>query len=234
MAAGEATSGLARTRKDPRMSRILPTLLLSVGLCAVSSHLSAQPLGSKGDAIFGAERLFGVRGENFSGEPPEPAEPFDVSETTIGFGFAESLTPYNMPRVTFDYMLIDKLSLGGALGFSTTDTEVEGPGGAFGSPKRFVVAPRVGFLHMFGRVAGIWPRGGLSYHSQSVEDAYSESGFSLNLECNFPIVMVEHFGVLVGVAFDRSLTASRDPEDFVEYDVSYQSFGLNVALFGWL
>jgi hypothetical protein len=213
------------------MSRIV--LLLLLALLAFPRPASAQLLGSKGDAIFSAERLFGVRGETFSGEPPAPAEPFEVKETTIGFGFAENLTPHNIPRVGFDYMIIDKLSLGGALGFSTTDTSVEGAG-QFGSPKRFLFAPRVGFLHMFGRVAGIWPRAGLSYHSQSVENSYSESGFSLNLECNFPIAMVEHFGVLIGLAFDRSLSANRDPEEFVDYGITYQSIGLQVGLFGWI
>ena len=43
------------------MSRNLPTLFLALGLLLLSRPSAAQLLGSKGDAIFGAERLFGVR-----------------------------------------------------------------------------------------------------------------------------------------------------------------------------
>jgi hypothetical protein len=215
------------------MSRSLSVFLLALGLLFSSQPASAQLLGSKGDAIFSAERLFGVRGELFSGDPPAPQEEFEMKDTTISFGFADSLTPYNIPRAGFDYMIIDKLSLGGVLGFSSTDTTVEGPA-PIGSRKRFLFGPRVGFLHMFGRVAGIWPRAGLSYHSQSFEDQYSESGFGLNLECNFPIAIVQHFGVLLGFTFDRSLGANRDPEASVDYDVTYQSIALQVGLFGWI
>lgn len=215
------------------MRRILPLFVASLAWLVAPREAAAQLLGSKGDAIFGAERLFGVRGEDFTAELPDPAPDIDVSQTTIGLGFAEYLTPYNIPRVTFDYMVIDKLSVGGAIGFSTSSVDINS-GSFSGNPKLFMFAPRVGFLHMFGRVAGIWPRGGLTYHSQSLDNVYSESGFSLNVECNFPIVMTPHFGVLLGLSFDRSLTANRDPDDTVDFDVTYQSLGLQVGLFGWL
>jgi len=216
------------------MGKTLPIFLLSLGTLAVAKPASAQELGSKGDAIFGAERLFGVRGEKLEAELPAPLPPIDVNETTISFGFAEQLTPYNIPRVTFDYMLINKLSLGGAIGFSTSNADVEGPGDGFRNPFLFMIAPRVGFLHMFGKVAGIWPRAGFTFHSQSLEDSYGETGFSFNVECNFPFVLTQHFGVLVGLSFDRSLFANRDPDDTVDFDVTYQSFGLQVGLFGWI
>jgi hypothetical protein len=221
-------------RKDQEMSRTLPIFLLALGTLAASKPASAQQLGTRGDAIFGAERLFGVRGENFTAELPDPLDTLDVSQTTIGFGFADRLTPFNIPRVGFDYMIINKLSVGGAIGFSTSSASIEG-GAADTNPTLFMIAPRAGFLHMFGKVAGIWPRGGFTYHSQSGDPGdYSESGFSINVECNFPIVFTEHFGVLLGVSFDRTLTANRDPDNTVDFDISYQSFGLQVGLFGWI
>ncbi|HEY3497454.1 MAG TPA: hypothetical protein VGK73_22310 [Polyangiaceae bacterium] len=218
------------------MSRILAILSAAGGLLAVPAEARAQLLGSKGDAIFSAERLFGVRGEHFEAELPAPAPPIDVTETTIAFGFAESLTPYNIPRLGFDYMVIDKLSVGGTLGFSTTSSNVDGPGAGEASPTLFMITPRVGFLHMFGRVAGIWPRGGFSFHTKTVKEGYTydESGFSLNVECNFPIVFTPHFGVLVGLTFDRSLTANLDPDLGVDYDLTYQSIALQIGLFGWI
>ena len=111
------------------MSRSLAMLSVACSLVALPAVAQAQLLGSKGDAIFSAERLFGVRGEHLRADRPAPAQPTDVTETTIAFGFAGNLTPYNIPRLGFDYMVIDKLSVGGALGFSTTNSDVEGPGG---------------------------------------------------------------------------------------------------------
>ena len=218
------------------MRRILAISWLGLGALAVPAEARAQLLGTKGDAIFSAERLFGVRGENLRRELPAPAQPIDMTETTIAFGFAEHLTPYNIPRFGFDYMLIDKLSLGGVLGFSTTSADIDGPGAGLATPTLFMITPRVGFLHMFGRVAGIWPRGGFTFHSLTSKEGYAfnEKGFSLNLECNFPIVIAQHFGVEVGFAFDRSLTANLDPDDGVDYDVTYQSIALQIGLFGWI
>lgn len=212
--------------------RILLSVLSLSGVLALSSSVSAQLLGAQGDAIFGAERLFGIRAEAATYDLPAPADEQELSATTISFGLAEQLLPYNVPRLSFDYLVADKFSVGGALGFYSTSVEVNDDD--TGTLTHFLLAPRAGFLHMFGSVAGIWPRAGLTFHSSSSEDSYTESGLALNLECMFPIVLAPHFGIELGLAFDRSLTANRDPENQVDYDVTYQSFGLQFALFGWI
>lgn len=200
---------------------------LSLGFAL--SHASpahAQLLGAKGDAIFGAERLFGIRGEHWTTDPPAPEAGVDASDTIIAFGYAEYNVPYNVPRLAFDYMIINKLSLGGSVGFSLPNKDA--------TPSSFLIAPRVGFLHMFGRVAGIWPRGGLVYHSASSNNEFSESDLAFNAECMFPIVVAPHFGFEVGVTFDQSLTGKLDPENGPAYDISYRSIALQVGLFGWI
>jgi hypothetical protein len=210
---------------------LLGVLALIFGLF-YTQPAGAQLLGTKGDAIFSAERLFGVRGEHWHAEPPLPAPEVTVTDTVIAFGYANTALPYNIPRLAFDYMAVDKLSIGGALGVSLADASSSG--GAVGSPTTFLIAPRVGFLHMFGRVAGIWLRGGFMYHSAKMESSYKESGFGFNAEGMFPIVVAPHFGFEIGVAFDQSLGAERDPDNGVAYDVSYRSIGLQVGLFGWI
>jgi hypothetical protein len=214
------------------MKRIAASALLGAALFAVSGSVRAQELGSKGDAIFGAERLFGVRGEHEHVDYPV-GDDRDVNTTSVSFGFSRSLVPYNLPRVGFDYMLFNKFSLGGALGYSNIDADVQGPGGP-ASVADFVIEPRVGFLHMFGKVAGIWPRGGLFYQSTSANGYYSEWTFALNVECNFPIVIAPHFGILLGLAFDQSLTGNRNPDNDPDRDITYRSIGLHVGLFGWI
>lgn len=212
--------------------QLLAALGLALGLFAAPAH--AQNLGAKGDAIFSAERLFGVRGEHWVLDLPAPAQRAEVTETVIAFGFAQNYVPYNIPRLAFDYMVIDKLSLGGSLGVALADASTNNAAAAALPSTTFLIHPRVGFLHMFGRVAGIWPRGGLYFHSVKVENVHKESGFGINAECMFPIVMAGHFGVEIGLAFDQSLGASRDPENGISYDVSYRSIALQVGLFGWI
>jgi hypothetical protein len=198
----------------------------------ISPSASAQVLGTQGDAVFGAERLFGIRGERVYEEPPIPEPEREWNHTVISFGLSDTAVPFNIPRLTFDYLVVNKVSVGGALGFSTADSKPRG--GGSNTTTRFVLAPRAGYLHMFGRVAGIWPRAGLTYHRVSAERNFVESAFGLNLECNFPLVFTPHFGMLVGLAFDQSFLGNRDPVDRVDYFVSYRSFGLQIGLFGWI
>lgn len=203
------------------------TICLGISLSA-----EAQVLGTQGDAVFGAERLFGIRGERVFEDRPNPENDFEETHTTISFGLATTAVIYNIPRLTFDYLAMNKFSVGGALGYSTSDRRPTG--GNTESSSVFLFAPRVGYLHMFGRVGGIWPRAGLTYHRIYAEHQLEESGLGVNLECNFPFVFTPGFGMLVGLAFDQSLTANRDPENGVDRSVSYRSFGLQVGLFGWI
>jgi len=221
-----------REKETRTMVRFVLALAFGIATTGTVSRAEAQELGKKGDAIFGAERLFGIRGERTDLERPEPQDNLVTSGTTISLGMARTLVPYNLPRATFDYLVADHWSVGGALAYSNMDADVD-PGGS-ATVTDFVLAPRGGYLHMFGAVAGIWPRAGLTYHSTVVEDVYSEWSFALNLECNFPIVITPHFGVLLGFAFDQSLFSNRDPENGPERDIDYRSIGLQVGLFGWI
>jgi hypothetical protein len=207
--------------------------LAFVAAFGVLAHAEAQQLGTKGDAIFGAERIFGIRGERYTIDNPAPVENTEIDTTSITFGFARTkdLT-YNIPRIAFDYMIIDKLSIGGALLYSNLDVEDED--GDDASIADFEISPRVGYLHMFGDIIGIWPRGGLSYHSTSLENSFHATTIALNIECMFPIVVRPHFGFLVGLAFDQSLTGNVDPDDGPDMDLMMRSIGLQAGMFGWL
>jgi hypothetical protein len=216
------------------MKRTVFALAIGIATFGAATRAEAQRLGSQGDAIFSAERIFGIRGERQTIDNPAPQEDSEIDATTISLGLvAQPIVPYNVPRVAFDYMAFDfPLSLGGALLYSNVDAEDED--GDDAGISDFEVAPRVGYLHMFGDVVGIWPRGGLSYHSRSVDDAYDATVFGLHLECMFPIVVRQHFGVLVGFAFDQSLSGNLDPEDGPDRDLMWRSIGLQAGLFGWI
>lgn len=205
----------------------------------VSGTAGAQVLGNSGDAVFGAERLFGIRGEHQRLDRDGPLQDTEIDATTTSLGLANALLPVNIPRLSFDYFVARKFSIGGAIGYSTNDFEVEGPGGSLllnGERQTFLFAARAGYLHMFGRVLGIWPRGGLTYHSTSIANTADLSDFGVNLECLFPIVIAPHFGFLIGPAFDVSLTGKVDPDvpNAEDLDWSYRSIALQFGLFGWI
>lgn len=220
---------------------MLRSCLASSGLMLgllVSGTTSAQVLGNSGDAVFGAERLFGIRGERLELDRESPLPDTELDTTTISLGIANPALSQNLPRLAFDYLVARKFSVGGAVGYSSSSFDREGPGADAlleGETTTFLIAGRVGFLHMFGRVLGIWPRGGVTYRSTSVEDSYDASDFGLTLECQFPIVLAPHFGFMPGLTFDQSLTGTVDPEGNAdEYDLEYRSIALQFGLFGWL
>ncbi len=219
------------------MKRYALALATALGSGFVAGSAQAQVLGNAGDAVFGAERLFGIRDEHARFEP-DAGPDGKADATTISLGVANALLPVNVPRLSFDYLVARKFSVGGAIGYSSNDFSSNGPGGPVllgGKTKTFVFDGRVGFLHMFGRVLGIWPRGGLMYHSTSIENGTQWSDLGLNLECMFPIVIAPHFGFLTGFSFDQSLTGEVDPAGNAnDYDYNYRSLALQFGLFGWI
>ena len=216
-----------------------------LGMAAVlgAGTAGAQEFGQKGDVAFGAERLFGIQGTHTYLERVVPDQPdIENDYTTISFGWRPAnaeFSPFDAARVGFDVFIIDHLSLGGSLGYSSVSAEgtEDAPGPDFGddvSYSSFIFAPRVGYAVMFSDVVGIWPRGGFAYHSASLEDSFSEFGLSFGVEAMFVIAPVRHFGFLIGPTFDIDFAGEIDPEVGPDRDRRYRSFGLQVGLFGWI
>jgi hypothetical protein len=203
------------------LSSLLASLVVSLPALA-----SAQDIDAKGNMIFSAERMMGITASRVDWE----AEGVEVDNdwTTFSFGWREAPSPFDIPRIAFDYLVIDHLSIGGALGFYSIDPD-DG-----GDASGFLLAPRVGYLHAFGRVVGIWPRGGFTYHSGEVDvgpGSQDQHGFALTLECPFTFSPAEHFAFQVGPTFDIDFTGEREglgPGN-TDVDQNYRSFGLNGA-----
>jgi hypothetical protein len=212
------------------MKFALSSVVLSLALL-VPAFAQAQELGSKGDVVFSADRLMGIVGTKRTIE----TNPADVSNdwTSISFGWRMSPgeSPFDVPRLGFDYLVIDHLSIGGSLGYASIDPD-NGPSGSM-----FIIAPRVGYLYSFGRVVGIWPRGGFTYHTLGVDGngGFDDKGFALSLECPFTFSPTSHFAFHVGPSFDIDMFGDRKfhgpPEPKV--DLTYRAFGINAGLLGW-
>ena len=132
------------------MKRTLSALVFALS-AAVPSIAGAQELGMKGDAVFSAERLFGITGTHLK-DPLYPQNGYD-DWTAISFGWRGHGydSPFDVPRFAFDYLVIEHLSIGGALGYASGDADRQI------DASEFLLAPRVGYLYSFGRVVAIWP-----------------------------------------------------------------------------
>ena len=204
------------------MKQVVSGLSLSLYLC-LPALASAQELGQKGDAVFSADRLMGVTGTKRDQE----LSPLTQDWTSISFGWrGQENGAFDVPRLSFDYLPIDHLTIGGSLGYVSSDGE--------NTPDReaFLFSPRVGYAYAFGRVVGIWPRGGLTYHTQSVGDL-TEKGLALSLEVPFTFSPVNHFAFSVGPTFDIDMFGSVRAGNAPKLDLTYRTFGLNAGLLGW-
>jgi hypothetical protein len=213
------------------MKFALSSLALSFALL-VPALASAQELGNKGDVVFSAERMMGIVGTKRSVETNLGDLNNDWTSISFGWRATPETSPFDVPRLGFDYLVIDHLSLGGSLGYLSLDPDDGGELSAF------IFAPRIGYLYSFGRVVGIWPRGGFSYHTLSVEGGgrFEERGFALNLECPFTFSPASHFAFHVGPTFDIDMFGSRTvhPGNVeVKGDLTYRAFGVNAGLLGW-
>jgi hypothetical protein len=215
--------------------------MLSVAVVFGASSALAQEFGSKGTPAISSDRLTGFSIDHWKQSRSQPA--VDVKDTTNHFGFlwqgSFAHSPYSIPRLAFDYFVIDRLSIGGALGYASASTDVErGNVTGHGSVTAFVFAPRVGYVWNINGWASFWLRGGFTYHSYSFDgNEGSEHAIALTVEPTLVLSPSNHWGFVVGPTGDFSFTGSRQRaagNGHVDDDLSYTSFGiLRGGLIGW-
>lgn len=208
------------------MKQALSALVLSFGLL-VPTLASAQELGTKGDMVFSVDRLMGISGTHIEGELGPVDYDDDITSLSLSWRASPDYSPFDTARLAFDYLVIDHLSIGGSLGYASYDYDQQNDGSTF------IISPRVGYVYAFGKVVGIWPRGGFTYHSTSVDTLFDEKGFALSLECPFTFSPAEHFAFHIGPSFDVDMFGSRDPSPINKGDRTYRSVALNGGILGW-
>jgi hypothetical protein len=218
------------------MRKLAAALAFSTATLAASSAFAQmEDFGKSGSMGFSAERLFAFYSAKHKVEGGN-GNTDTSSYSGFGFGWGAIAYPFNVPRLGFDYFIIDQLSLGGALGYAKFNDDNDRPTNN-GDLEIFMIAPRVGYWIPIGGVVGFWPRGGLTYHSVSPDGDNNDShGIAMTLEAMFGIGPVEHFAFLVGPTADFDFSGSREcringRDDRCNY--KYQSFGAQVGLMGW-
>lgn len=237
------------------MAKFGACLVLSAVLLAAPAAY-AQDFGKEGQFAVGAERLFGVVHTSITAEEDGAEATFSHTNISLllsrsnstGGGPVGGVFPlgYSFPRVAADYFVIDGLSVGGSLGLYTHsgNVEVEVMGASeendTGSVTGFLFQPRVGYAFMFSEMIGIWPRGGITFLSESAEsadnDEQSSSALALTIECPLVINPVPHVVFGIGPTLDLGITGSTEnnPSEpmapTTEVDTTMHDIGLQASL----
>jgi hypothetical protein len=216
-------------------------LVAALASSAIASAGSAQESGfaESGALVFGADRLFGLLHTSMT--IGEDAAETTTSSTEISLltRGAEIASPYAAPRLTFDGFVTDGISLGGTIGITSQSTEVDPPVGTNQdgpSETALIIGGRIGYGHMFSDTVGIWPKLGLTYFTDSLEDDGAEidvSGLAMSADVMLVIAPVPHFGFTIGPVLDLGLTGSTEIGT-TDVDTTITDVGLLAGLVGWL
>lgn len=188
-------------------------------------HAHAEELGTRGNLVFSADRLFGLYFAHQSVEVT-PSRDENDDRTSIGLGWSQPLSGAlsTTPRLGIDYFLSNNFTLGGSIGFwsgSDDDSDV--------TTTAFLIAARAGYALRLGHSVTFWPRGGFTYSTYSIEDSSLDYyTFALTVEAPFCFALTEGFALTLGPNLDLGFLAERRSLDATE-----TVFGLMFGLSGW-
>jgi hypothetical protein len=208
-------------------------LLGSLGAVLAWSASADAAFGRRGNFMIGVERVFGVYSDHSTQE-------FDTGDqsstaTNLGLFYQEQGSALSVPRVTFDYFLIDHLSIGTGFGFYAyqPDTNIESISG-------FILAPRVGYAFAFTDRFGVQPHAGLTYFSRTVNyvnaiaapDDSDRNLLALAVDGTVYFMAAPNVGFTGTVALDLGLTGSQSDPLGARDGYREQLIGLTFGMFG--
>lgn len=209
---------------------------------ATASAQEAKGFGNKGQLILSADRLmplFSYTSTTIENKNGNVTTKTTENGSSMAFLWGDesnvSFKVHTVPRVGFDFTIIDRLTLGGSvavafgLGGSRNTTVTNGGTTverSADSPSTTVVGvqPRVGYILPVGDVLAIWLRGGFAFYSVSQKTPVDNNGnnnnddsdktsatlFSIDLDPQLTIVPMEHLFITVGPLINFPLTGSVD------------------------
>jgi hypothetical protein len=156
----------------------------------------------------------------------------------VGIDESFMVNVHTLPRVAFDFTIIPRLTLGGAVAFGfglggSNKFETLTPGNFKTATSRDAptataigIAPRVGYIIPLGSLVAFWPRAGLGFYSVSrgnvilnnnpnnlITQSTTDTIFSVDLDPQFAFVPTEHFFFHFGPLINIPLTGSRSVEN---------------------
>ncbi len=127
--------------------------------------------------------------------------------------FEAYATFYNLPRLAFDWLPVQNLTLGGAAWLYADLLATNSSGGTSTDQAKLTywgIAPRVGYIIPMGDKVSFWPRAGIEYNSVSSSDgSLSVTQFAVESEAMLVISPWNHFGFTVGPTADIPITGKQ-------------------------
>ena len=217
---------------------------------AVPAAAAGGSFGRSGDLALSVDRVFGFAHTSTKVEP-DVAGGGTTTTSSTGFSLIGRLAPsaYQIPRFGIDYFITDNVSIGGSIAFMTEsgETEFEGPGLSTKTDQSasvFLIAPRAGYALMFSDMFGIWPRGGFTFFTRTIEQdnaatnqKNTANGFSLTIEVPLILSPADHIALTIAPTLDFPITGSGTQEQTgvqnIDSDVKTTDFGVAVGLLTW-
>jgi opacity protein-like surface antigen len=146
-------------------------------------------------------------------------------------------TFYNLPRLAFDWVPIQNLTIGGAawlyVDLQATDTKSGSSSTDQAKLTYWGIAPRVGYIVPMGDKLSFWPRAGIEYNNVSSSDgSESITQFAVDLEAMLVISPWNHFGFTVGPTADIPITGKQTVANSGQVDLSMLQVGLSAGMLG--
>lgn len=209
---------------------------------------SAKPvdnIGDTGQFVIGVERLSALSFDSMTTDFPAAMGGKQTQKSTgfalLGNSYAlGGTTLSSVPRLGFDYFVIDGLSLGTSLGYMQLSLQQEQGGQSqdLGTQDTVLFAPRIGYALQFGDTFSFWPRAGVTYANVSSKSsggggADSAHFLDVTVEPLFGISPVSHFVIAGGPYLDLGVggAGSTGSSDIGE---KATSFGLTFGLAGYI
>lgn len=227
---------------------LLTTLLTSAAATGWTREAKAQEahgFGEKGQLMFSADRFVQVLGytrSSVTSTTNNSTTTSSSSNTSLAalwagqFGGADlnAGSVHTIPRVAADFVVIPRLTIGGAFAFTfglggsdktetstggtTTTASLDAPRGtALG------IAPRVGYILPLTSSIAFWPRAGFGFYAVTIKSdrnvgnqnapnietsSRTATTLSLDLDPQLAIVPTEHFFIHVGPLVNIPLSGS--------------------------
>lgn len=186
---------------------------------SLATDVEAQTLGAQWDVTVGVERVFGF----YSIDVERHVTDTQVQrrdQSNSGVGYQPSIGFFDLPRVGVDVFIVERLSLGGSIGFFSIDTDDDD------DVSGLIFAPRVGYVIPFDQRWGFWPRGGLSYVSREFDN--DQHLTALTLEAQFYFMPSPFVGFTAGLLADLGITGEWGPQN---RDYDERLLGLGFGMF---
>ena len=190
---------------------------------AARAQDAPERFASKSTFMISADRLFGV--SNYSATTSQNGRDQTVSGTQANLLWGSAAipdvgtNPYTMPRLSFDYAIIDGVTIGGSVGYALVNGKTEANGQSSDRPSTgtFAAMARGGYVIPLGR-HGVWLRGGFTYFNSSTtttavdgsSQKSSVGGFAVTLEPTFVFSPFDHFAFTGGIVVDVPVSGSSD------------------------